>query len=152
MEIKASSEQELKSFGVKLGSLLEGGEVIELVGDVGAGKTTLMKAIASGMGITEIVSSPSYTLSQSYSAEYGELRLVHYDFYRLDDPGVLAEELKEELTDKRAIIAIEWADIVAGVLPADHLRIQITPVVDDGRVLTLTAGGQTSRTVLERLL
>lgn len=151
MEIKVKNEQAMRDFGVKLGALFEGGEVIELVGDVGAGKTTLMKAVATGMGVSDSIGSPSYTLSQSYIASPSNLRLVHYDFYRLDNPGVLAEELREELADSRAVVAIEWANIVADVLPTDHLRIQITPTSDEGRVLALSAGGEGSRVVLERL-
>lgn len=150
MEIRVKSEQELKSFGVRFGAALMGGEVIELVGDVGAGKTTLTKAIAQGMGITGDISSPSYTLSQTYEAPYG-LKLAHYDFYRLDDPGILAKELEDILSDQRIVVIIEWGDIVEGVLPADAMRIHITPIDETGRQLVLTAGGNKTRTLLERL-
>lgn len=150
MEKAVESERELRAFGVRLGAALMGGEVIELIGDVGAGKTTLTKAIAAGMGVTDDVGSPSYTLSQVYEAPHG-LRLTHYDFYRLDDPGILASELAEVLSDERTVTAIEWGDIVAGVLPTDHLQIRITPLSETERQLTLVASGDKSNRILESL-
>lgn len=144
------SEQELSAFGMRLGSMLEGGEVIELVGDVGAGKTTLVKAIAVGMGINDTIGSPSYTLSQVYEAPH-DRRLVHYDFYRLSDPGILADELAEALAGPGVVTAIEWGDIVANVIPPDHVHIMITPVDDTARRLTLRAGGEKSSRLLEQL-
>lgn len=144
------SEQELSAFGMRLGSMLEGGEVIELVGDVGAGKTTLVKAIAVGMGINDTIGSPSYTLSQVYEAPH-DRRLVHYDFYRLSDPGILADELAEALAGPGVVTAIEWGDIVANVIPPDHVHIMIIPVDDTARRLTLRAGGEKSSRLLEQL-
>lgn len=150
MELRIDNEREMKAFGTRLGAMLMGGEIIELVGDVGAGKTTLVKAIAAGMGIEEDVGSPSYTLSQVYAAPYG-LSLAHYDFYRLDDPGLMADALGETLTDRRVVTAIEWGDLVAGVVPYDHLQIKITPLSEAARQLTVTAGGDNSSRWLARL-
>lgn len=150
MEIKASDQRELTSFGARLGAALTGGEVIELVGDVGAGKTTLAKAVATGMGITDDVSSPSYTLHQVYEAPSG-LRLMHYDFYRLHDPGILANELAENITDTHVVTIVEWGGIVAGVLPSDHLQIRIEPLDETSRQLVVTAHGRSSATLLEKL-
>ncbi len=148
--MQLDTQSALSDFGEHLGSRLKGADVIELVGDVGAGKTTLVKAIARGMGITDTITSPSYTLSQTYDSPSG-LRLVHYDFYRLDDPGILASELEEAVNGDDRVVAIEWAGIVAGVLPADHLRIEIVPISDTARQLTLTAGGVKSTALLEQL-
>lgn len=150
MELHTNNERELKAFGTRLGAVMTGGEIVELVGDVGAGKTTLTKAIASGMGIIDDVGSPSYTLSQLYEAPHG-LSLVHYDFYRLDDPGIMADELRETLADPRVTTVIEWGDIIAGVLPSDHLQVRITPTGETSRQLTLTAGGNSSTGLLEKL-
>lgn len=150
MELHTNNERELKAFGTRLGAVMTGGEIVELVGDVGAGKTTLTKAIASGMGIIDDVGSPSYTLSQLYEAPHG-LSLVHYDFYRLDDPGIMADELRETLADPRVTTVIEWGDIIAGVLPSDHLQVRITPTGETSRRLTLTAGGNSSTGLLEKL-
>lgn len=151
MEIIVDNKEQLDALGVRLGSLLKGGEAIELIGDVGAGKTTLVKAIANGMGVSDTVGSPSYTLSQTYDAADGK-QLVHYDFYRLSDPGILMQELHEVLTQSHAVVAIEWADIVADVLPADHMQVHIIPTSDDGRRIVCKAGGDVSRRLLEQLV
>lgn len=140
----------MQAFGIKLGAFLRGGEVIELVGDVGAGKTALTKGIATGLGIDEDVQSPSFTISRVYESPV-HLHLVHYDFYRLHDPGIMAEELAEALGDMHNITVIEWADIVKGVLPPDRLSIHITPTGEHDRQLKITAGGETAQTILRKL-
>lgn len=141
---------EMKLFGAKLGSRLAGGECIELVGDVGAGKTTLVKGIAQGLEIEETVQSPSFTISRVYDTPH-ELRLAHYDFYRLHDAGIMADELREASQDPRTITTIEWADIVSGVLPDDHMTITITATGESERRLELVASGDSSRQLAEQL-
>lgn len=150
MVVEIKSEGEMRAFGIKLGAFLRGGEVIELVGDVGAGKTALTKGIAAGLGIEEDVQSPSYTISRVYESPV-HLHLVHYDFYRLHDPGITAEELAEALGDMHNITVIEWADIVKGVLPPDRLSVHIAPTGEHGRQLKITAGGEMSRGILRKL-
>lgn len=125
MEYVTQSEQAMRELGETLGERLKGGEVIELIGDVGAGKTTLTKGIAKGLGVTEDVQSPSFTLSRVYEAA-NSLQLAHYDFYRLSDPGILADELVDTMGQSDTITIIEWADIVEGVLPEGHIMIHIT--------------------------
>jgi tRNA threonylcarbamoyladenosine biosynthesis protein TsaE len=114
-----------------LGARLRGGEVIELVSDVGGGKTTFVKSLAKGMGSTDTVGSPTFTISRQYTA--GVLTLYHFDFYRLHEPGIMAAELSEVLSDESAVVAIEWADIVEGVLPAERLTITITATGENER-------------------
>ena len=150
MIIEVQSEAEMKAFGAKLGGLLLGGESIELVGDVGAGKTTLTKGIAQGLGADEDVQSPSFTISRVYDT-ISHVRLSHYDFYRLHDAGIMTEELREALSDPTGITIIEWAEIVAGVLPTDHLTISIIPTSEHARRVELIAGGTKSAKVLEGL-
>ena len=140
----------MKLFGAKLGGLLKGGECIELVGDVGAGKTTLVKGIAQGLEIDETVQSPSFTISRVYDTPY-ELRLAHYDFYRLHDAGIMADELREAAADTQAITIIEWADIVSGVLPSDRLTITIQATSESDRTLTFDGQGSLSQKLLEQL-
>lgn len=150
MDLNITDIVALNTFGKQLGEALQGGECLTLSGDVGAGKTTLVKAIADGMGVEETVSSPSYTLSQVYTAPSG-LRLAHYDFYRLDDPGILKNELMETVHDQRTVTAVEWSQIVASVLPTDCLEIHIHPLSLNERKLTLVGNGTKSKAVLERL-
>ena len=110
--------------------------VVELTGDVGAGKTTFVRGFAEGLGITEPITSPSFTISKSYAIPGGKT-LVHYDFYRLPDPGLMAEDLEENLNDPNSIVIVEWADSVADLLPKDHTKIQIKYCDDGTREVTL---------------
>lgn len=133
------NEAAMVAIGRKLGEQLRGGEVIELVGDVGAGKTTLAKGVGLGLSIDESVQSPSFTISRVYPARDG-LELHHYDFYRLTDAGVMRYELAESINDPRVVTIIEWADTVQQVLPKDHYRIQISYAPDGvGRTLDMKA-------------
>ncbi len=137
----------MKAFGVRLGSFLRGGEVIELVGDVGAGKTTLAKGIASGLGVNEDVQSPSFTISRVYNTP-SELQLAHYDFYRLQDAGIMADELHETLYTPLTVTLIEWAEVVSGVLPVDRLTIRISAPSEHTRRIDLRADGEKSGRLL----
>lgn len=110
---------------------------IELVGDVGAGKTTFTKGLARGLEITEEITSPTFTISKVYENSRGQ-KLVHYDFYRLENPGIMVEDLFENLQDPRTVTVIEWADTVSEILPANHLRLEILINDDGGRTLNLT--------------
>jgi tRNA threonylcarbamoyladenosine biosynthesis protein TsaE len=150
MIIEVTSEDEMKQWGAKLGALLVGGEIIELIGDVGAGKTTLTKGIATGMQIDETVQSPSFTISRVYEAPSG-VRLAHYDFYRLQDAGIMADELHETLHDEKTVTIIEWAGIVDGVLPSDHIKISISALTEADRRVEVAAGGARSQALIERL-
>lgn len=126
-------------FGERIGARCRGGEVIELIGDVGAGKTTLAKGIARGLRIDEDVQSPSFTLSREYVARDG-LELHHYDFYRLAVPGIMSHELAESIADPRVVTVIEWAETVADVLPDDRLKIHLQPTAEgESRDATIEA-------------
>ncbi len=151
MIIEVHSEEEMKQFGARLGALLRGGETIELVGDVGAGKTTLTKGIAYGMKIDEDVQSPSFTISRVYEARDG-LELAHYDFYRLQDAGIMANELHETLHDPRSVTIIEWADIIKGILPEDHVRVHLTSPTEATRLVEIVAGGTDSQALVRQLV
>ena len=111
--------------------------VIELVGDVGAGKTTFTKGLARGLEITEEITSPTFTISKVYENSRGQ-KLVHYDFYRLENPGIMVEDLFENLQDPQTVTVIEWADTVNEILPANHLRLEILINDDGSRTLNLT--------------
>jgi len=144
------SENETKAFGEIIGSLLHGGEIIELVGDVGSGKTTFTKGIAIGLGIDEYVQSPSFTINRVYKGR-DNIILAHYDFYRLDNAGIMANELQEVIVDPSTVTVIEWGGVVEGVLPADRLSIQITTLTDNSRKIICTAGGDVSKKLEEQL-
>lgn len=140
----------MTDFGKKLGSFLVGGEVIELFGDVGAGKTTLTKGIGIGLGVSENVQSPSFTISQVYDARDG-LTLSHYDFYRLSDAGIMAEDLDEKIGQSHNVTVIEWGEIVNGILPDDRMTISIKPTSETARELAIVSTGPKSHSLEEHL-
>lgn len=140
----------MTALGERIGKSVKGGQVIELIGDVGAGKTTLTRAIARGMGIVDEIHSPTFTIKNQYDGA-GDLRLVHYDFYRLHEAGLMSDELVEAINDESAVVAIEWGDIVADVLPAGRMTITILPTDEDTRELTVSAAGAQSEKLLEKL-
>lgn len=134
--MESKSLEETLKLGAKLGENLRGGEVIELSGDIGTGKTTLVRGVAKGTGSRDEVASPSFTLSRIYK---GKTIINHYDFYRLDDPGIMTAELAESINSDEVVI-IEWAEIVKGVLPDDRLRVGLQPGTGESlRKLTFVA-------------
>ena len=132
MIIEVIGESETRRLGERIGKVLKGGEIFELIGDVGAGKTTFVKGLARGLKIDDDVQSPSFTVSRVYRGR-DDLELVHYDFYRLADPGIMKNELAETVDDPHAITVIEWADIVNDVLPERRLQFRFTTPRNDMR-------------------
>ena len=123
LRIQSKGAEQTEALGESLGRRLRGGEVIELVSDLGGGKTTLVRGLARGAGSHDHVASPTFTMSKVYEA--GDLQLHHFDFYRLDEAGILADELAEIIDDERNVTVVEWSDIVKQVLPAIRLTITI---------------------------
>lgn len=102
---------------------MQGGEVIELVSDLGGGKTVFAKGLAQGAGSKDEVNSPTFTISKVYKCPKFDIH--HFDFYRLDNPGVMKFEIKELLHDKKAVLIIEWAKAVTKVLPKARIKVTI---------------------------
>lgn len=149
--IDIANDQAMRQFGIRLGAMLHGGECIELVGDVGAGKTTLTKGIALGLSIDEPVQSPTFTISRLYDGR-NDITLAHYDFYRLQDAGIMANELDEVARNDATVTVVEWGGIVNAVLPNDRLTIMIAATGENERSLTLRAGGDHSKSLLRELV
>lgn len=139
--VTTNSVEETASLAQAVALNLRGGEDIELLSDVGGGKTMFVKGLAKGMGITETVQSPTFTISQIYEAPNG-LELHHFDFYRLSEPGVMRAELAESVASERAVVVVEWAEIVADVLPEDRLRVTIKSTGDNSRQFTFACSPQ----------
>lgn len=114
---------------------LKGGEVIELVSDLGGGKTSFVKGLAKGIGVQEQVHSPSFTISSEHQGE--KIRLYHFDFYRLKEPGIMVQELEEVFKEPDAVAVIEWADIVEDLLPENKLKINIKVIAENERELEI---------------
>ncbi|RYC72953.1 tRNA (adenosine(37)-N6)-threonylcarbamoyltransferase complex ATPase subunit type 1 TsaE [Candidatus Nanogingivalis gingivitcus] len=126
-----SSSEDMISFGQELGNSLKGGEVIELIGDVGAGKTTFTKGLAKSLGITDEIQSPTFTISRVY--EGAKNNLVHYDFYRLNDAGIMAIEMQDVIDDPNNITVIEWGEPVREVLPKKYITVKIKIISENIR-------------------
>ena len=114
----------------------KGGEVFELISDLGGGKTAFVRGMARGLETEDDVSSPSFTINNSYVGK--KFVLEHFDFYRLDDAGVVADELAEDLHQPDTIVLVEWGDIVHDVLPANTIRVYIAPQESEVRIFTFT--------------
>jgi len=147
---EVKNEAEMKKIGEYIGTFLKGGDFIELVGDVGSGKTTLTKGIAVGMGVEDNVQSPSFTINRVYKGR-DDLTLTHYDFYRLSDAGIMANELQESAADKNKVTIIEWAGVVGGILPVDRMTVEISSPTENGRELLVSAGGKNSKELLKKI-
>src|SRR5438309_6099942 len=138
-EIISHNESETFDLGERLGRELTGGDIILLDGPLGAGKTMLVKGIASALGIDqEEVTSPSFTLVNPHN---GRLLLYHIDLYRLDEGATAAHavDLDEILTDENAVVIIEWAERLGRYpLPPNVWRISISGDGDEPRRITLS--------------
>ena len=131
------SEQEMLGYGEQFAKKLTAPTVIELIGDVGAGKTTFVRGLAKGLGVKDPITSPSFTISKQYALPSNK-RLVHYDFYRLPDPGLMSEDLSESINDPNTITVIEWSNSVANLLPKRHIQIEIEYNNNDTRSIKPT--------------
>ena len=121
--VKLNSEADTRMLGLEIANALEPGDVVALIGDLGTGKTALTKYIAEGLGVKEEISSPTFTIIKEYRS--GRIPLYHFDVYRLGSGEELLDIGAEEMLDGDGACVIEWADIVADVLPEDALAIQI---------------------------
>ncbi|HEY6737011.1 MAG TPA: tRNA (adenosine(37)-N6)-threonylcarbamoyltransferase complex ATPase subunit type 1 TsaE [Candidatus Saccharimonadia bacterium] len=149
LTITTQTADATKQLAAALGRLLHGGEVIELASDLGGGKTTFTQGLAAGLGFTGHVTSPTFTLSQIYKLP-SKLELHHYDLYRLQETGVVGDELNEDLGDPEIITVIEWADIAESDLPADRLTVRFKLASEEARELEFTAGGPKSTELLNK--
>ncbi|HEX5455915.1 MAG TPA: tRNA (adenosine(37)-N6)-threonylcarbamoyltransferase complex ATPase subunit type 1 TsaE [Candidatus Saccharimonadales bacterium] len=139
-ELVVTSPDEISTLQIadKLARQLKGGELIELVGDLGSGKTTFVKGLAKGLGSKDPVSSPSFVLKNTYD---GRLRLNHFDLYRLSDPGLIKHEIKDALDEKDSVTAVEWAGATGEVLPEKRIIIELIPQKDDKRRIKISYRG-----------
>jgi tRNA threonylcarbamoyladenosine biosynthesis protein TsaE len=118
-------EEDLRRWGIRIGETVSVPAVLALSGPLGAGKSVLARAIASGAGVREVMPSPTYTLIQRYATP-SERHLVHLDLYRLERRDEVWELGWSALPGERDIVLIEWPERAAGLLPADHWLIRLS--------------------------
>lgn len=127
---KTNSFQETIALGEKIGKKIRGlHAVILLEGDLAAGKTTLTKGIALGLGIKAVVKSPSFVIMRQYESKE-KIKLYHLDLYRLDEMG-LDFDLEEYVDDLNSVVVIEWPYQVKEILPEEYIKISITGSADE---------------------
>ena len=144
-----ASQAHTISLGRLIGKLLTGGHVLALIGDLGAGKTTLVRGIAAGMGADPHgVSSPTFVLAHEYQ---GRLPLYHLDLYRLGGAAEAEEIGFSEFFTEGSSVVIEWADRVTAMLPQDRLEIRLVHGQPSARRASLVALGPRSSSLLSRI-
>ena len=135
--IVLKNETDTRSLGAALAAEMQPGQVYALTGDLGAGKTTLAKAVARGLGVTETLTSPTFTIVQEY--ETGRLPLYHFDVYRVNDEDELFEIGLEDYFRKGGVCLIEWADLIEDLLPADVITVALSYGEKEGeRICSIT--------------
>ncbi|KAB3532064.1 tRNA (adenosine(37)-N6)-threonylcarbamoyltransferase complex ATPase subunit type 1 TsaE [Alkaliphilus serpentinus] len=120
--IEVKGLEKTQEIALKLGQSLRRGDIICLTGDLGAGKTTFTKALAMGLGVTDTVTSPTFTIIQEYE---GRLPLYHFDVYRIDDPQAMEDIGFDEYLFGDGVCVIEWANIIKELIPNNSLWIEI---------------------------
>ncbi|MFQ7473489.1 MAG: tRNA (adenosine(37)-N6)-threonylcarbamoyltransferase complex ATPase subunit type 1 TsaE [Anaerovoracaceae bacterium] len=121
--ISIKNENESREFGIKLGREASAGDVIALIGNLGTGKTTLTKAIAEGLDVKDVITSPTFTIVKEYRS--GNIPLYHFDVYRIGDIDEMYELGYEEYFFGDGICVIEWADMIEELLPDNAKIIRI---------------------------
>lgn len=124
----------MKKFAAAFSAGLKAGDIVELIGDLGSGKTFFTRALAEALGASGI-SSPSYVIRNKYEGD--KFPILHFDFYRVEDPEMVSEELREDIKRRDSLIIIEWADSVKNILPDERYKIHFKVKGDDSRELSL---------------
>src|ERR671935_1632411 len=147
IDLISHSSLHTERLGERLGALARPGDVFALWGELGTGKTVLVRGIARGMGLRGPVSSPTFVLVNEYD---GPTPLYHIDFYRLQ-PGALANVGWEEYLGSDGVVAIEWPDRAAEALPRERLDVRLEHLADTKRAIRLEAHGTRAQTLLEMI-
>lgn len=140
MQMISHSPAQTEDFGARLSASLKPGTVIAFRGGLGAGKTAFTRGLARGLGVTDRVTSPTYTIVNEYLS--GRLPLFHFDMYRLHSSDDLFDIGWEDYLERGGICAVEWSENVADVME-DAVTVDISRVPDDenARCITVTGGG-----------
>ena len=130
MIIETNSASETLALGEKLGKAAKPGQIYTLNGDLGVGKTVLTQGFAKGLGITEAVNSPTFTIVQVYDS--GRMPLYHFDAYRIEDPSEMDYLGFDEYFFGNGVCLIEWPSVIEEYLPNDMIRVTISKNLDKG--------------------
>ena len=139
MEYVSNSPEETEALGAALADKLKPGAVVAFSGDLGAGKTAFVRGMARGLGITERVTSPTFTIVNEY--EGGRLPLFHFDMYRLGSSDELFDIGWEDYLVRGGVCAVEWSENVEDALEGDCIRVDIRRGAHDNQRLITIEGG-----------
>lgn len=141
MQITTHSADETQALGQRLAKRLLPGDVIAYFGDLGAGKTAVTRGIAQGLGVTDLVTSPTYTIVNEYLT--GRIPLFHFDMYRLGSSDELFDIGWEDYLARGGVCAVEWSENVEDALrDAIHITIEKDPLEPDTRRITIEGGSR----------
>jgi len=132
VKLRTQNLEQTIEIAKKFASKLRGTEVIELLGDVGSGKTTFVGGMLQSLGSKDQVSSPTFTIENEYQARF---TIYHLDFYRLDKAGILAFDLKDKIG--KGLVIIEWSGIVKNLLPGKTITISFEVLPNDSRLISV---------------
>ena len=138
-EFISKSEHDTEELGRRFASGLPSGTVVAMYGDLGAGKTAFVRGMARGMGLTNRVSSPTFTIVNEYC---GERELIHFDMYRLNDSDELFDIGWEDYLARGAVCAVEWSEKVDDAFYGDETIVHIEKLGDTERKITIEEGGK----------
>ncbi len=147
--IDIPNQKELEGVAKKLGELVKKGDIICMVGNLGAGKTTFIQALAAGLGVEDYVTSPTFTLINEYE---GRIPLYHFDVYRIGHIDEMENLGYEEYFYGDGICAIEWADLIKDILPYNYLWIEIKITGAESRRICFIGINDYYRGMIEELL
>ena len=146
--LEVQTPAETAAIGQWLGERMDVGDVFDLRGTLGAGKTAFVRALAAGLGVSSGVASPTFTICREYC---GRLKLYHIDAYRLTDPGELITHGWDEMR-AAGIIAVEWGERIAGIMPEERVMLSLDHLGETRRRLTLRAVGDSACALVGGLL
>jgi tRNA threonylcarbamoyladenosine biosynthesis protein TsaE len=138
LQLRASSLADTHAIAAAIAGLSRTGDLVVLAGEMGAGKTAFAKGFGAALGVTEPITSPTFTLVHSYDA--GRITLHHADIYRLTTHHEVADLALAELLEYDGIVLLEWGDVVAQSL-GEHLLVQLVADLDDDDVRHITISG-----------
>jgi len=150
LTLETHREEQTVALGHRLGQLSQAGDLYLLSGELGAGKTCLVRGIAAGLGVSGHAFSPSFVLMRQYP---GRLPLYHMDFYRLERLAEIADLGLDDYLYGDGVCAIEWAERASGLLPEEHLwfSLHYVPSDEQARTIQITAAGKRNEQLLEHI-
>lgn len=147
--VNITNQKELEKIAEKLGKLVNSSDIICLVGDLGAGKTTFTQALATGLDVEDYVTSPTFILINEYE---GRIPLYHFDIYRVNDISEMEDLGYEEYFYGDGVCVIEWADLIKNILPYNYLWIEIKITGEESRQICFTGTNDYYGKIIKELL